>query len=387
MSRTGTAVAQSSTARMPSTTPFDFSSIPVISYPTSSEENGKFITSLQNALISTGFFYLSGAPVSPETISNLVSYIPKLFALPPEEKDKFAMVHSPHFLGYTRLGTEWTKQKVDWREQIDIATPMTSRWNGKEEERWMNIWGPSQYPDESVLPGFKDAIDTYQAEVTKLGDQLVQFIAQALGLGPNGLDKFYEVPQKMQHRGKIVAYPVPDKEEGERGQGVGPHYDAGFLTILLQASSHPGLQVQNLSGKWIDASPKPGTFVINFGRALEFATQGIVRATSHRVLSPPATDEWRKIGPRYSVPFFHNIDMCVRMGDREKYGLEFSEEILRLRDARGTLGNTDSVNYSEFLTEPSGKVQLVGRVKSHPDVGERHYPELFKKLFPNGLPN
>ncbi|KAL0577047.1 hypothetical protein V5O48_004927 [Marasmius crinis-equi] len=364
----------------------DFSSIPVIKYPNSSDEHAKFIGSLQNALISTGFFYLSDAPVSSEIISALGSYIPKLFKLPQEEKDKFAMVNSPHFLGYTKLGSEWTKQKVDWREQIDIATPMASRWNGTEEERWMNVWGPSQYPDEAVLPGFRNAIDTYQAEVSKLGDQLVKYIAEALGLGPNGLDKFYEVKEKMQHRGKIVSYPVPDSDEGERGQGVGPHYDAGFLTILLQASPHPGLQVQNLSGEWIDATPIPGTFVINFGRALEFATQGIVRATSHRVLSPPATDEWRKVGPRYSVPFFHNIDMCVRMGDREKWGLEFSEEILRLRDSRGKLANTDSVNYSEFLTEPSGKVQLVGRVKSHPDVAERHYPEVFKQFFPNGLP-
>jgi len=24
--------------------------------------------------------------------------------------------------------------------------------------------------------------------------------------------------------------------------------------------------------------------------------------------------------------------------------------------------------------------------RSHPDVAERHYPELFKKYFPNGLP-
>ena len=67
-----------------------------------------------------------------------------------------------------------------------------------------------------------------------------------------------------------------------------------------------------------------------------------------------------------------------------------------------------AVNFSEFDQEPSGKVNLIGRVKyvhklstflfsffflvlplivgfrSHPDVGERHYPELFKQIFPNG---
>jgi hypothetical protein len=58
------------------------------------------------------------------------------------------------------------------------------------------------------------------------------------------------------------------------------------------------------------------------------------------------------------------------------------------------------VNFTKYDREPNGKVLLIGRVKSvfsilsycfvdthwrsHPDVGERHYPELFKHLFPNG---
>jgi hypothetical protein len=43
------------------------------------------------------------------------------------------------------------------------------------------------------------------------------------------------------------------------------------------------------------------------------------------------------------------------------------------------------VNFSEFDQEPSGKVNLIGRIKSHPDVAERHYPQLFKQFFPRGL--
>lgn len=45
-----------------------------------------------------------------------------------------------------------------------------------------------------------------------------------------------------------------------------------------------------------------------------------------------------------------------------------------------------AVNYQEYGQELSGHVSLIGRIKSHPDVAERHYSQLFKKYFGNGMP-
>lgn len=67
-----------------------------------------------------------------------------------------------------------------------------------------------------------------------------------------------------------------------------------------------------------------------------------------------------------------------------------------------------AINFSEYdRGEASGQANLIGRVKyvlhfslsyasmiqllpyfrrSHPDVGQKHYPELFKQIFPQGLP-
>ncbi|KAF5357455.1 hypothetical protein D9757_011601 [Collybiopsis confluens] len=364
-------------------TGLDFTEIPLLDYSLalSAETKPQFILQLRNALMNVGFLYLSNTDsvVGPELIEELKSYIPKLFALPQDQKDKVRMANSPHFLGYSRLGSELTKGKTDNREQFDIATDHVSRWKPGDPD-YYNVWGPSQYPDEDLIPGFQATMKTYLSAVSALGTHFITLIAEALSLPSDGLSRFYESPDRMQHRSKVVQYPVPT-ERSESDQGVGPHYDAGFLTILLQASPHPGLQVQNLSGDWIDAPPVPETFVINFGRALEFATQGIVRATSHRVLSPPVGSS----SPRYSIPLFHNISLDVRVRD-PKYELEFPAEILKLRDERGILSGTDSVNYSEFETQPSGMVQLMGRVKSHPDVAQRHYPALFERFFPDGLP-
>ena len=78
--------------------------------------------------------------------------------------------------------------------------------------------------------------------------------------------------------------------------------------------------------------PIPYTFVINIGKgaslvnhflmisskclmlhgcqALETATKGLTRATSHRVLSPAKGST-----PRYSIPFFQNIGQRVKLSE------------------------------------------------------------------------
>ncbi|KAG9122013.1 hypothetical protein FRC07_001771 [Ceratobasidium sp. 392] len=197
--------------------------------------------------------------------------------------------------------------------------------------------------------------------------------------------------------------------QGSSDQGVGPHFDGGFLTFLLQASPHPGLQAQNARGEWVSASPRPRTLVVNTGKALESVTRGLVRATSHRVLAPKeakneanraskvngtngvtkkftwATDgvSDRPTGARYSIPFFQSISQDVRVSENL---LDFPQDILDLLKDRDINVASESVNFSEYARgQPSGYVQLIGRIKSHPDVGERHYPEEFKKIFPNGV--
>ncbi|KAF5348157.1 hypothetical protein D9756_010755 [Leucocoprinus leucothites] len=352
----------------------NFSSIPILDYSLLSEPSSRetFINELRHALINVGFLYLKNHPVPQATVNKLTEYAPKLFDLPQEVKDKARMQNSEHFLGYSRLGTELTKGQVDLREQWDFGTKHKCRWQ-KGDPDYYRLWGECQWPDEALIPGFRETLETYLEEVKQLSYQFSSLVAEAFGLGPKGLDHFYETKElPIQHRGKLVKYPVVTSGSD---QGVGPHYDGGFLTFLLQASPHKGLQVQNLSGEWIDAPPIPGTFVINIGKALEFVTRGLARATSHRVLSPKGD------APRFSVPFFRGISPQIRLADEV---LDFPPEILKLRSQRGTVAATDSINFSEFDREPSGKVSLIGRVKSHPETAEIHYPELFKELFPNG---
>ena len=123
----------------------NFSSIPVLDYSQVSDpaRKSKFVAQLRHALINVGFLYLSNSPVAQRDIDALVDYIPRLFALPQEAKDKIRMANSPHFLGYSKLGAELTRGKTDHREQFDIATPHTCRWKPGDPD-YLKLWGPSQ---------------------------------------------------------------------------------------------------------------------------------------------------------------------------------------------------------------------------------------------------
>ncbi|KAG8761091.1 hypothetical protein FRC14_007872 [Serendipita sp. 396] len=331
----------------------------------------EFISQLRDALINVGFMYLQHPPVRPGLIEEVKQLLPRLFELPKEEKERLKMANSPHFLGYSALGDELTKGKVDQREQFDFGTPYECIWK-KGDPEYLKLWGPAQWPSEELLPGFRNIYTTYLTQVEKLSETFIRLVSEALGLSPDALDVFFDRPMSsMQHRSKVVKYPP----SGNSQQGVGPHTDSGFLTFLLQGSPHRGLQAQNLDGEWIDVPPIEDTLVINLGKGLEFVTQKIAIATTHRVLSPQQGS-----GDRYSVPFFQIIRQDVKLAD---VPLSFPLDIIDLRDARASRGAYDSVNYAEYPSLPSGEVSLIGRIKSHPDVAERHYPELFRQYFPN----
>ncbi|KAG8935333.1 hypothetical protein FRC02_008269 [Tulasnella sp. 418] len=86
------------------------------------------------------------------------------------------------------------------------------------------------------------------------------------------------------------------------------------------------------------------------------------------------------------MPFFQSISQSVRVGDVSLYEGELPKEIAEMVNARGSLGPTDSVNFSEYGKTESGVAQLIGRIKSHPDVGKRHYPARYREIFGDAEP-
>lgn len=191
-------------------------------------------------------------------MEDVVATAKKFFALPAEEKLKIEMVKSSHFRGYNRAGFERTRGQQDWREQLDINTESEPAAIGADSPAWKRLIGPNQWPE--ALPELKPLLLAYQAEVTRVGIDILKAIAASLGQPEDFFAQIYE-PHPSQLL-KIIRYPGRDVAESE--QGVGAHKDGGFVTVLLQ-DVVPGLRVQQEDGEWIDAPPVPGTFVVNTG--------------------------------------------------------------------------------------------------------------------------
>lgn len=314
-------------------------------------ERDRFIAEVRRILHDHGFFYLTGHGVAPELIADVVAVAKRFFALPEADKLAIEMVHSPHFRGYTRPGREFTRGERDWREQVDINTEGSAVTLGPDTPAWQRLLGPNQWP--VALPDLKPLLLAYQAEVTRVGIEVLKLIAVALGQDENVFSDIYTpLPTQLL---KIIRY--PGRDVAESSQGVGAHKDGGLVTVLLQDVVE-GLRVRTEDGVWLDAPPIPGTFVINTGELLELATNGYVRADVHDVVAPPAGVE------RFSVAFFlgARLDSTVPL-------LELPAELKS--ETRGL--TVDPLNP---LFRDVGRNHLKSRLRSHPDVARAHHADL-----------
>jgi len=153
--------------------------------------------------------------------------------------------------------------------------------------------GSNQWPAEPSA--FRPAISAYDAALRALAQQMTRMIAVALGLQPRELDRYFERATTFL---RLLHYPPSPPDADSNLYGSAPHTDYGFITILAQDRAG-GLQVRNVGGEWIDATPIDGTFVVNIGDIGSRWTNGRWRSTPHRVINRSGTD-------RYSMPYFYD---------------------------------------------------------------------------------
>lgn len=315
----------------------------------SADDAARFRDELRRATHEVGFFYLVGHGVPAELIARAFDTARAFFALPEADKLAIENVTSPHFRGYTRMGGEQTQGKTDWREQIDIgaerpAVPLTDG-----VERYWALEGPNLWPE--ALPALREVAEEWIARLQVVGNRLLRAWAEALGAPADTFDAAFATASPHM---KIARYPGVDAPEPT--QGVGSHKDLGVLTLLYVVEGRGGLQVEK-DGAWIDAPPVDGAFVVNIGELLEIATDGYLKATKHRVLSPKAGVE------RISIPYFHGPALDATIPT-----IALPPELAA--EAPGVDRDPDNPLHPVF-----GQNWLKSRVRAHRNVVEAQYPQ------------
>jgi len=310
------------------------------------------VARLREACHGPGFCYLVGHGVRPELDAAVMSVARAFFALAEPERRALAIANSPHFRGYTVLGDEHTKGVSDWREQLDVGPEEPAEPVAPGDPPWRRLRGPNQWP--ARLPAMQPTVLAWMRAMDRVG--LAVLRALALGLGQRA-DQFDSavLPRGDPHL-KIIRYPAQPRD-ADTGQGVGMHHDSGLVSFVLQ-DDVGGLQVE-IDGALVEATPKPGTYVMNLGEMLQAATHGYLRATKHRVQSPPPNRE------RLSVAYFFHPRL-----DAVFAPLELPPELAAA--ARG--GQNVDPNDPIFATFGDNYLKI--RLRSHRDVALAHYADL-----------
>jgi isopenicillin N synthase-like dioxygenase len=155
---------------------------------------------------------------------------------------------------------------------------------------------------------------------------------------------------------KLIRY--PGQQETQSHQGVGAHKDSGFLSFLLQ-DEQKGLQVEVAPGQWIDATA---------GRQL-------------------CGQYWRTAGAGHQrLSARHRPSGGVSAGHQQRLSIAFSSAPSWMPWCRSSPCRPSWRGSARTGQRPANPLlrdvgwnYLKGRLRSHPDVAERYYQDVFRE--------
>jgi isopenicillin N synthase-like dioxygenase len=239
-----------------------------------------------------GFFYVAEHGVPEAKIEAVRQAARDFFALPPAALHAIEATRE-HYRGYLPMGARAYAGRPDlvhaFKMQIELPPDDPDLLAGKP------LHQPNKWP--AGLPGFRETLLDYYAEMDTLSHAIMRGFALALGQEAEFFRPFFRKPLTQL---SLLHYPPQPPDAPEDQFGIRPHTDTSAFTIL---GTDPvgGLQVRPLGQDWIAAPHIPGTYLINIGDMMARWTNDEFTSTPHRVINATGRE-------RISVPFFANPD-------------------------------------------------------------------------------
>ncbi len=261
----------------------------------------------------TGFFYVIGHGVPADLTDALLREARRFFDLPLATKLDVHHARSGCGRGYEPLGVQTLEAGMlpDQKESYLIGE------DAPGDDRLPATYGRGRNLWPHALPGWRETMERYADTMRELSCTVMRGMALSLDLEPAHFATYCRDPAIML---RLLHYPAQPANPHPNELGCGAHTDWGGLTFLLQDDAG-GLQIK-AGDDWIDATPLPGSFVVNIGDMLARWTNDRYRSTLHRVIN-------RSGRRRFSVAFFFEgaldhevacLPSCLNASEVPRYG-------------------------------------------------------------------
>lgn len=236
----------------------------------------------------------------------------KFFQLPLDTKKKYSYQPETN-LGYSVMGAE----------NVDPTAPTDM----KESFNYNNT-----RMDKSLWPSEIEGFDNVALESIRIADDLSMRILEKFDTILDCGTTLVDAHKEPYNTTRIIHYPAYTGELEPQQMRIGEHSDYGTITLLWQINDVPGLQVQDLDGKWHPVPYAEDGVVVNIGDLLQRWTNDYFKSTKHRVVNSHIHM------PRYSMPHFVDptpgtIVKCL-LDEEPKYEPIESKEYLMWRLAQ-----------------------------------------------------
>jgi isopenicillin N synthase-like dioxygenase len=237
---------------------------------------------------NVGFHFLVGHGIGTELIEQMFEAAAAFLTAPATVKQAIAMDSAAApiaGIGYMALGERRLpeRSKGNLNEAALFKQDRTHRLAD-------NMW-----PDAAKVPGFRETVSAYAAEIERVAMGLLPVYARALELPADYFDAAFTSPF---YRLRMTRYAPVDTAMADEF-GIAPHVDTTFFTLLAQNAA--GLTIYGEQQQtWLRAPVVPGALVVNTGELLKQWSNDRFLSVKHYV--PPHRGDT----DRYSVPFFFN---------------------------------------------------------------------------------
>lgn len=246
----------------------------------------RFRADLMRGLQRFGFIILRDHAVPVALLGEAYELARELFSRPLEQK----LACRGGLRGYTPFGTEHARDSrfPDLKEFWQIGREPLPPGVADEEALPDNVWPPD-------WPQFRDVFSFLYAGLDATGRTLLAALAPALGLPEDYFEPRVRFGNSVL---RLIHYPPIPADADPNCVRSAAHEDINFLTILVAARG-AGLELLDRDGRWLPVETEPRNLIVDSGDMLARLTNGVIPATTHRVVNPAGPNV-----SRYSMPFF-----------------------------------------------------------------------------------